>query len=67
MERKKQNRDTLASINALYDGKEMVLNFFKSGKFPLKPKEGTERPGMLPLSPSALALVAKVSGRMLKY
>ena len=32
---KKQKRDTLESLNALYDGRKTVLDAFKSGIFPL--------------------------------
>ena len=41
IERKKQKRDNNLSLNELYEGREMVLNTFKSGTFPLPRTEGT--------------------------
>ena len=32
---KKLQRDTNESVNALYEGTEMILNEFKTGMFPL--------------------------------
>ena len=41
LKKKKQKRDTIENLNALYEGREMLLNAFKSGIFPLPPIEGT--------------------------
>ena len=40
LQRKNKKISTLESINALYEGKEMVLNAFKSWIFPFYPTEG---------------------------
>ena len=53
---KKSKRVTLETLNALYDGRGMVLDAFKSEIFPLQPTEGTSNSGML-------AAQAKVSDR----
>ena len=47
-------------LNTLYEGREMVLNSFKSGIFPLKPTKGIVNPGMS-------ARIAKVSDRSSQY
>ena len=52
---KKQKRDTVRSINAFYEGREMVLTALKNGILPIQPVEGTGRPGMLPLCPLDVA------------
>ena len=44
---KKSKRVTLETLNALYDGRGMVLDAFKSEIFPLQPTEGTSNSGML--------------------
>ena len=36
-----KKRDTYESINAIFEGRKMVLNAFKSGVFSLPPTEGT--------------------------
>ena len=41
---RKVKRDTIESLNALYEGTEMVLNAFKSGIFWLPNIEGTGHP-----------------------
>ena len=46
-QRKKKQRDTLETfyaLDAIYEGREMVLNTFVSYMFPLPPIEGTGRP-----------------------
>ena len=43
---KKRKRDTLESLNALYDGREMALSAFKSRLFPSNPTECTSNPDM---------------------
>ena len=43
---KKQKRNTVENIYALYEGREMVLKPFKSGMFPLKPTEVLGNLGM---------------------
>ena len=57
--KKKLKGDTIESINAVYDDEKMVVNSFKSGKFPLKPAQGTGNSGMLAL----VACVAERSDR----
>ena len=52
--KKSLKEDTIKSINAIYEGKEMVLTAFGSVIFPLHPTEVTGHSGIL-------ALVAKVS------
>ena len=47
-----QKSDTLESINILYEGREIVLNAFKSGIFPLQPTDVIGRPGMSASLPS---------------
>ena len=47
----KQRKNTFKSINALYQGTELVLNDFKSGIFPLKPTQGSR---MKLLTPKAI-------------
>ena len=44
-------RDVLESLNALYEGREVVFNAFKSAVFPLPPIEGT---GFKILSPKQM-------------
>ena len=53
---KKAKRDTLESLYALYEGREMVLNVFKSGIFEMFSFEGTCNPDMV-------ARVTQVSDR----
>ena len=48
---------TLKSTSAVFDGREMVLNGFKSGIFPITPMEGTGRPDILD----------RVFNRVIKY
>ena len=57
--KKKLKGDTIESINAVYGDEKMVVNSFKSGKFPLKPAQGTGNSGMLAL----VACVAERSDR----
>ena len=59
---KKQKRNTYESINALYEGMEMVLNAFKSGIFLLPSTKGVDLKisapkEMLQILPIALAQV----------
>ena len=44
---KKRKRNTLKSLNALYEDREIIVNGFRSGIFPLKRTEGTGNPDML--------------------
>ena len=37
---KDEKRNTFDSLNALYEGRELTLNAFKSGIFPIKEKQG---------------------------
>ena len=39
-ESKDKKRNTYESVNALYEGRELTLNAFKSGIFPTKEKQG---------------------------
>ena len=39
-EGKTKKRDTFGSVNALYEGRELTLNAFKSRIFPIKAKKG---------------------------
>ena len=54
---KGKKRNTFDSISAPYKGRELTLNTFKSGIFPIKEKQGK-------VHPSDLAVVAKVFDRM---
>ena len=46
-QKKKQKRDNLDSVNTLFDGREIVLNAFKSRMFQLPPIEGRRCPSDL--------------------
>ena len=35
-----KKRNTFESVNALYEGRGLILNAFKSGIFPMKEKQG---------------------------
>ena len=35
-----KKRNTFESVNALYEGRGLILNAFKSGLFPMKEKQG---------------------------
>ena len=37
---KENKQTTLDNINALYEGRELILNTFRSGTFPMKEKQG---------------------------
>ena len=52
--RKEEKNDAYESVNALYQGREVTLNAFKSRIFPIKSTQGKWRP-------SELARVTKVS------
>ena len=39
-ESKDKKRNTYESVNALYEGRELTLNAFKSGIFPIKATQG---------------------------
>ena len=64
----KQKRDTLDSLNVLYDNREIILNVFKSRIIPLQTTEGKGKIGMLaglsevsnPLRPLDLARHFKI-------
>ena len=43
-----KNRDTCDSVNALYEGRELTLNTFRSGIFAIKVAQGKGRPSDLP-------------------
>ena len=58
--KKKAKRDTLKSLNALYEGREMVLNVFKSGICPFNLTEGTGRLCMLTSCTSDLVICPKI-------
>ena len=60
-EGKAQKQNTFGSINALYEIRELTLNAFRSGIFPIKATQGKGRSGMLALHPSYLARVAHVA------
>ena len=38
-ERKMNKKNVSDGVNALYEGRELTLNVFKSGAFPLKPSQ----------------------------
>ena len=66
-EDKDEKRNTFDSVNALYEGRELTLNAFRSGIFPIKEIQEKGRPSMLAsrsfmlaLRPLDLARVAKV-------
>ena len=42
-EGKDKRRNTFDSINALYEGRELTLNAFRSGIFPIKATQGKGR------------------------
>ena len=52
--RKEEKNDAYESVNALYQGREVTLNAFKSRIFPIKSTQGKWHP-------SELARVTKVS------
>ena len=52
--RKEEKNDAYERVNALYQGREVTVNAFKSRIFPIKPTQGKWRP-------SELARVTKVS------
>ena len=39
---KEKKQNTLDSINVLYEGRELILNAFRSGIFSMKEKQGKE-------------------------
>ena len=55
---KKQN--TFDSVNALYEGRELTLNHFRSRIFPIKATQGKGHPRMLPLRPLDVAKRVKI-------
>ena len=55
---KKQN--TFDSVNALYERRELTLNAFRSGIFPIKATKGEGRPRTLASRPSDLAKQLKI-------
>ena len=42
-EDKEKERDTFESVNALYESRELTLNSFKTGIFPIKATKGTRK------------------------
>ena len=46
-EGKDKKSNTFASVSALYEGRELTLNAFRSGLFPIKEKQGKRRPSDL--------------------
>ena len=48
---KDKKRNTFDSVSALYEGRELTLNAFRSGIFPIKETQGNGRPRMLALRP----------------
>ena len=56
IEEKKLKRNTTDTINALYEGRVMFLNAFKSGIFLLQPTEGKGTSGTLPRLANASGL-----------
>ena len=62
-EDKNKKRITFDSVNAFCEGRELAINAYKSGIFPIKATRGEERPRMVASRPSDLARVAKVSDR----
>ena len=60
--RQKQKGNTYESACALYEGRELILNVFRSGIFPIKEKKGKGLKILIPkqvlqILPIALALV----------
>ena len=65
-EHKDKKRNTFDSVNALYEGRELTVNAFRSGMFPIKEKQGERlkilRPKqMFQRLPIALAQVKEVN------
>ena len=40
---KEKHINTYESVNVLYEGRDLLLNYFKTAMFPLKPTPGKER------------------------
>ena len=59
-ERKAKKQNTFDSVNALYEGRELTLNHFRSRIFPIKATQGKGRPRMLPLRPLDVAKRVKI-------
>ena len=57
----RKKRNTFDSISAIYEGRELTLNAFKSGMFPIKATKGKGRLSNL----TRVAHVAKVFDRTL--
>ena len=62
-ERKDKKWNTFDSVNALYKGRQLTLNTFGSGIFPITVTQGKRFSRTLASRPSHLARVAKVSER----
>ena len=61
IEGKDKKRNTFDSVNALYEGRELTLNAFKSGIFPLKATKSEGRPSMLASRAFDLVRVTRVA------
>ena len=59
-EGKAKKENTFDSVNALYEGRELTLNAFRKGIFPIKATQGKGRPSMLASRPSELATRLKI-------
>ena len=59
-EDKNKKLNTFDSVNTLYEGRELPLNVFRCGTFPVEGTKGKACPSMLALRPSDLATQLKV-------
>ena len=57
---KTKKENTFDSVNALYEGRELTLNAFRSEIFPIKATQVERRPSMLASRPSDLATRLKI-------
>ena len=53
-EGKTERRDTYESVNTLYEGRELTLNTFESGIFPIKATKSTKGEGLKILTPKKM-------------
>ena len=60
-EGKEKKRNTLDSVNFLYEGHELTLNVFRIGMFPIKETQGKGSPRMLDWCTSDSVRVARIA------
>ena len=60
-EGKDKKRNTSDSVSALYEGRELTLNTFRSGIFSIKEKQGKQGKGLKILTPKQMLQILPIA------